>query len=58
MRLWNGLKLRDYVTYHEKVYMVTKLYEENGNKFCDLLLLNTKQEINGISIYDCTKVID
>lgn len=57
MRQWNGLRINDKVLYHELEYLLLKLYEYNGKKFCDLQPLTKEREtLKGISIYDCIRL--
>lgn len=56
MRIRNGLKINDYVMYHEKVYLVTKLYEEKDGKFCDLISKDTNEVLTKIPIFHCIRI--
>ena len=56
MRYWNGLTIHDKVEYHKKVYIIKKLYENDGERLCDLLSINNDDEIIGVSVYECNKM--
>lgn len=55
MRIWNGLSINDKVIYKEKVYIVSKLYEQKGKRLCNLRSIEKNNELEGILIYECNK---
>ena len=58
MRKWNGLNENNRVMYNNIEYLLIKLYIENDKKLCDLMSLDNKKELKGISIYECIRVKD
>lgn len=58
MRKWNGLNENDRVMYNNIEYLLIKLYIENDKKLCDLMSLDNKKELKGISIYECIRLKD
>ena len=55
MRIWNGLSINDKVIYKEKIYIVSKLYEQSGKKLCNLRSIKEDNELEGIVVYECNK---
>lgn len=58
MRKWNGLIVNDRVMYNNTEYVLIKLYIEDDKKLCDLISLDNKKKLKGISIYNCIRLKD
>jgi len=58
LRKWNGLNENDRVMYNNIEYLLIRLYIENDKKLCDLMSLDDKKEMKGISIYECIRLKD
>lgn len=58
MRIWNGLNVNDSVIYKNKEYRVTRLYELDNEKLCDLIYLEENQEktLTRILVKECEKI--
>jgi len=55
MRIWNGLNINDKVIYKGNIYIVSKLYEENEKRLCNLLSTEKNNDLKGIIVYECIK---
>lgn len=56
MRIWNGLAINDRVIYQGNTCVVTKLYEENDQRLCDLMVIgNESREITRVLVSECTR---
>lgn len=56
MRIWNGLRIGDIVTYNGNRYCIIKLYEIENKKVCDLQDYKTGETVlKEIIISECIK---